>query len=69
MSNLSKVKTLLDELTTQGKLSAVQNQITLQRIDRLLSIIDETPKTRDWEKRAKTGTSKPWYRQVEEVVR
>jgi len=68
-TNLGKVKSLLDEPTTQAKLTTLQNQTTLERIDRLLSIIDNTPKTRDWEKRSKTGTSKPWYQQVEEVVR
>jgi len=68
-TNLGKVKSLLEELTAQGKLMTTQHQITLDRIDKLQSIITNAPKTRDWEKRAKVGTGKPWFRQVEEVVR
>jgi hypothetical protein len=68
-TNLGRVKSLLEKLTDGDKLSAMQSQIARQRIDRLLSMITNSPKTRRWEKRARTGTSKPWYREVEEVVR
>jgi hypothetical protein len=37
-------------------------------MDKLLNVITNCPKTRKWEKRAKAGTNKPWYRDVEEVV-
>lgn len=69
MTNLDKVKSLVEELTREGKLPVERSQTILQRIDKLLKAIADSPKTRDWEKRAKAGTSKPWYREVEEIVR
>jgi hypothetical protein len=68
-TNLGKVRSLLEGLTKDGKLTATQSQTALQRIDKLLNMIMNSPKTKEWEKRAKIGTKKPWYREVEEVVR
>jgi hypothetical protein len=68
-TNLDKVKSLTTSLTESTKLSQEQADIITQRINKLRKIIDDTPKTKNWEKRAKTGTSKPWYRDIEEVVR
>jgi len=68
-TNLNKVKSLAEELSAKGKLATDHHQIMLQRIDKLLQMVDNTPKTKNWEKRAKTGTKKSWYREVEEVVR
>lgn len=68
-TNLDKVKSLLEGLTKEGKLTATQSQAALQRINKLLNMIMNSPKTKEWQKRAKIGTSKPWYREVEEVVR
>jgi hypothetical protein len=39
------------------------------RIGALEAALRQVPKGRHWEKRAKVGPSKPWYREVEEVVR
>lgn len=68
-TNLDKVKLLTKTLTEPAKLSEEQAEIITQRINKLRKIIDDTPKTKNWEKRAKAGTSKPWYREIEEVVR
>jgi hypothetical protein len=68
-SNLDKVKSLTMTLTESAKVSEEQADIITQRINKLRKMIDDTPKTKNWEKRAKTGTSKPWYREIEEVVR
>jgi hypothetical protein len=38
-------------------------------VDLLLKIIEEEPKSKNWMKRAKEGTSKKWWRDVEEIVR
>ncbi|MGD0423455.1 MAG: hypothetical protein ABSA92_08365 [Candidatus Bathyarchaeia archaeon] len=67
--NLNKVRLLAEELSAKGKLETDHHQTVLQRTDKLLDLIANTPKTKNWEKRAKTGTKKPWYREVEEVVR
>jgi len=67
--NLERVKALLEGLEKEGKVSGSQSQIVIQRIGKLLDYVNNTPKERGWEKRAKTGTKKPWYREVEEVER
>jgi hypothetical protein len=38
-------------------------------INDLTNIVTNTPKTRNWEKRARAGTNKRWYNDVEEVTR
>lgn len=69
ITNLDKTKSLAKTFIESGKLSSDQVKIIIERIDKLRSIIDAMPKTKNWEKRAKIGTNKPWYREVEEVVR
>ena len=68
-TNLEKVRALLQTLEKEGKLSPSQIQIVVQRMEKLLDYVNNTPKERNWEKRAKTGTKKAWYREVEEVQR
>jgi hypothetical protein len=67
--NLGKVKNLLEKLVAEGKIGQDVKAVVEDRINRLLKIVDEEPKTKNWLKRAKIGTSKPWYREVEELIR
>jgi hypothetical protein len=67
--NLEKVKSLASDLQNTGKLAAEQESKTRERISKLISIIETTPKTERWKVRSRVGTSKPWFREVEEVVR
>jgi hypothetical protein len=68
-TNLGMVKALLNEFAKEGRVTAALCQTALQRIDKLLNIVTSRPKSRSWEKRAKAGTSKPWFREVDDVVR
>lgn len=68
-TNLEKVKSLAAILEKEGKLSRSQGQVIEQRIQKLLEYVNNTPKDRKWDRRAKTGTKKPWYREVDEVQR
>jgi len=68
-TNLENVKKQLVTLEKDGKLSRSQDQIVEERIQKLLEYVNNTPKERGWEKRAKTGTKKAWYREVDEVQR
>ncbi len=68
-TNLNKVKHFTERYFNEGKLTENEKNVILSRIDKLLKMIDEEPKSKKWKKRAKVGTSKPWYREVEEVVR
>ena len=68
-SNLKKVKKVAKDFKEEGKLTEEEYSTVINRVDKLMKMIDTEPKTRKWKKRAKVGTSKPWYREVEEVVR
>ncbi len=68
-TNLNKVKHFTEKYFGEGKLTKEERDTIIARVDKLLKMIDEEPKTKKWKKRAKVGTSKPWYREVEEVVR
>jgi hypothetical protein len=40
--------------------------VVRSRIDELLKVIDEAPKTLAWKMRAKIGTRRIWYQEVSE---
>lgn len=65
-TNLKAVKERLGkyESLTQEDLSEVAT-----KIDGLLSAIDARPKSLKWKMRAKIGTSRKWYQEVEETIR
>jgi hypothetical protein len=67
--NLEKVKTYVSKYVSEGKLWSDVEVVVKERINKILKTVEEEPKTDKWLKRAKIGTSKPWYREVEEVVR
>jgi hypothetical protein len=68
-NNLGNLKHYVTQLLSEQRLVKSQHDVITRRADRLLEVIEEMPKTREWQKRAKVGTTKPWYREVEEVVR
>ena len=68
-SNLKHAVATCDTLSSNGKTPTAHYDIIKSRIEKLLAVIDRTPKSGTWQKRAKIGASKPWYREVEEVVR
>jgi len=68
--NLSSVVGLAQELTGANSGLVIQQSNKIKdRVTVLLKMIESQPKTSNWEKREKTGTSKPWYREVDEVSR
>lgn len=67
--NLDVVKQFADKFYLKGKLTKKEHVLVTERINKLLEIIDETPKTKKWLKRAEKGTSMPWCREVEELIR
>ncbi|MEM2738176.1 MAG: hypothetical protein QXK93_04240, partial [Candidatus Bathyarchaeia archaeon] len=66
--NLKAVKSFANKFYLEKKLTDEEQNIITNRVDKLLEIIDKKPKTKNWLKRAKIGTSKPWYREVEEIT-
>jgi polyhydroxyalkanoate synthesis regulator phasin len=67
--NLEKVKGMTSTLVKEGILKEDEAQIVVKKVDELIRAIDEEPKTKNWEKRAKKGTKEKWYREVDEIVR
>jgi hypothetical protein len=68
-TNLDRVKSLTHEFVNLGKISHEHGSRALNGLAKLLEIIEKTPKTERWKIRARVGTSKPWFREVEEVQR
>jgi len=66
-TNLGRAMEVTSKLLAEGKISDESSKTILGRMQALRSIIDAQPKSRNWEKRAKTGTSKPWYQEFDEV--
>lgn len=66
--NLDVVKFYAEKFNSEGKLSSEEHALIVSRVNKLLKVIEETPKTKNWLKRAKVGTSKPWYNEVEDLA-
>ncbi|MCI4353574.1 MAG: hypothetical protein L3K14_09395 [Thermoplasmata archaeon] len=69
LQNIEKTRQLLDTFAQAGRLDPDQHARVRGRLATLTQRLNTSPKTRKWEKRARAGTSKAWYREVEEVVR
>jgi hypothetical protein len=67
ITNLNKVVEVVQDLASKEKIKQDIRDIVINNINELIEVINKTPKTKNWEKRAKIGTAKPWYREVEEV--
>jgi hypothetical protein len=60
-TNLKKIK----EATREVKaLSEEQRGLISDKVDAFLQVIEAAPKSGKWKSRAKTGTSKLWYKEV-----
>lgn len=67
--NLNKVIKVEGELLKDGKITQEEYNLVTGKISEFRKVIEDTPKTRAWQKRAKKGTAKPWYKEVDEVER
>jgi uncharacterized protein YggL (DUF469 family) len=65
-TNLNKVKEFLGQYET---LTEEDRNEVKAKIDKLVKALEDEPKTFKWKVRAKIGTSKKWYTEVEELVR
>jgi hypothetical protein len=62
-TNLNKTKAWVPKYS--NALSEEDCSLAINRIDKLIERIDQEPKTKKWMKRAKTGTKKRWYEEVQ----
>ncbi len=60
-TNLNKVKAGVHHVKA---LTDVESSVITSKVDKFLELIEAAPKTGKWKGRAKTGTSKPWYKEV-----
>ncbi|RDE16822.1 MAG: hypothetical protein C4K47_00755 [Candidatus Thorarchaeota archaeon] len=63
----TNLKKLLDFVPTVGLLSEEQKKVIVSRIQKLLKMIEDVPKTGAWKRRATVGTSKRWYKVVQDL--
>ena len=67
--NLEKLEKFTESLKQEGVLTEQEANAVAEKARALAKALEEEPKTKKWKKRAKKGTSKKWYREVEELVR
>ncbi|MHA2396505.1 MAG: hypothetical protein ACXAC0_07365 [Candidatus Thorarchaeota archaeon] len=61
-TNLNKVATLMRDFDV---LDEKDKEVVSSRIDELISRLEAEPKSRSWKMRARVGTSKKWYKDVD----
>jgi hypothetical protein len=67
LENLRKIESFASRFRDEGMITADQHARILRNIEKLRLAIESSEKTKNWVKRAKIGTSKPWYREVEDL--
>lgn len=63
-NNLKLVEEYATHLINEKAMTDL-GRFLMNKIKTLKTLIDNQPKTKNWQKRARIGTSKPWYRKVE----
>ncbi|MFW9800538.1 MAG: hypothetical protein ACFFD9_08880 [Candidatus Thorarchaeota archaeon] len=61
-TNLAKVVSLMNDFEV---LEEQDKQVITKRIEEILHAIESKPKSRGWKMRARVGTSKKWYKEVD----
>jgi len=67
--NLEKLRSFLNAYVDEKRVDAQVGTTILTRIEQLTRLVDEEPKSKDWQKRSKAGSQKKWWRDVEERSR
>lgn len=69
VNNLKQTCAIAKNCLDEGKISSSAYDRVQTRVKKLLNYIEEEPKTMSWKIREKTGISKTWYREVDELRR
>lgn len=67
LNNLKNAARESEKMAEQGVIGADLQREAAEKVTLLIQCIESCPKTRNWEKRARKGTRKPWYREVDEI--
>ncbi|MFW9831182.1 MAG: hypothetical protein ACFFD8_05360 [Candidatus Thorarchaeota archaeon] len=68
-TNLRLVRDFVQKYCEEGLIEKDECNTVVHRVEELLKTIDNQPKAKAWEKRAKKGTKKQWWKDVEESDR
>jgi hypothetical protein len=68
-ANLEKVQSIAGEFNRDGKIETADLDMANRKIMTLLQRLDNEPKGKAWNLRARKGTKEPWFQDVEEVDR
>ncbi len=68
-ANLEKLTGLAGHVVAEGRATTEEQARVLAGVHHIIQLIDREPKTKEWQKRAKKGTSKPWFNEVDEIER
>jgi hypothetical protein len=66
-NNLDKVKSFGAKYVEEGKVTKDEMAIVETRVNRLIALIEEEPKSGKCKNRAKVGTAKQWYDEVDDI--
>lgn len=61
------IKKFVAFVPTVPQISQEQKDLVLERVGKLNQLIEDTPKTKSWNSRAKVGTKKKWYKEVQSM--
>jgi hypothetical protein len=67
--NLEKLLEFLGSYVNEKLIEADAEAFVRSRVEELSKLIDEEPKSNDWQKRSRAGPEKKWWRDVEERSR
>jgi polyhydroxyalkanoate synthesis regulator phasin len=67
MNHLQTVEKYISRCVAEGKFTKEQATLALDNLVNLVNLINVTPKTYRWNRRAKDGIKKLWYRPVAEL--
>ena len=68
-ANLNSVVAFAKKYAEQGRMSQDDFSDVEAKINTILEHVDAEPKTEGWKRRARIGTARKWWRDVEELVR
>lgn len=67
VNNLKLASEMAKKMSQEGKVT--QLRLSTERINSLMQTLEQAPKTKKWEKRARKGPDKAWWREIEDVLR
>jgi len=69
VTNLTKTQELASQLRDKGLISEEDRNDFFEKTTEILGKVENYPKSKNWIKRAKAGASKPWWSDVDEILR